>query len=72
MHKDDMEITATIIAMAKHLGMRVIAEGVETLEQMEFLLQQHCDYYQGYFASQPLPADVFTRCFLQNNDSHRA
>lgn len=59
MQSDDMEITATIIAMAKTLRMQVIAEGVETRAQMAFLSSRNCDFYQGYFASKPLPADEF-------------
>ena len=56
---DDMEITATIIAMAKTLRMKVIAEGVETAEQMAFLAERKCDLYQGYYSSKPLPANEF-------------
>ncbi len=69
-HRDDMEITTTIIAMAKILGMRVIAEGVETALQMEFLREQKCDFYQGYFTSKPLPPADFERFVLDHyNDS---
>lgn len=56
---DDVEITATIIAMAKNLRMQVIAEGVETAEQMAFLRSRHCDFYQGYYSSKALDADAF-------------
>jgi diguanylate cyclase (GGDEF)-like protein/PAS domain S-box-containing protein len=55
----DMAITATIIAMAHHLGFKVLAEGVETPEQLAFLYQQGCDSYQGYLYSKALPADDF-------------
>lgn len=58
-NKDDMEIAATIVAMAHTLGFKVLAEGVETLEQLAFLERQNCDLYQGYLRSQPLPADDF-------------
>ena len=58
---DDMAITATIIAMAKHLRMRVTAEGVETSEQMIFLKEHKCDFYQGYYRSKPIPACEFER-----------
>lgn len=61
LHSDDMEITATIIAMAKHLRMRVIAEGVETQDQMAFLKKHQCDYYQGYYRSKPMSAAEFER-----------
>ena len=57
--KDDMEIAATIVAMAKTLRLKVLAEGVETAEQLAFLKSQGCDRYQGYLMSPPVPADKF-------------
>ena len=66
MDSDDMEITATIIAMAKTLRMQVIAEGVETAAQMDFLSSRQCDFYQGYFASKPLPAPAFEQFVRQH------
>ncbi|WP_415880395.1 EAL and GGDEF domain-containing protein [Methylomonas sp. TEB] len=60
-HTDDMEITATIIAMAKTLRMRVVAEGVETAEQLAFLKSRQCDLYQGYLVSKPLPIAEFEK-----------
>ena len=51
-----MEIAATIIAMGHSLGMSVLAEGVETEQQLSFLRQQGCDLYQGYLHSRPAPA----------------
>jgi diguanylate cyclase (GGDEF)-like protein/PAS domain S-box-containing protein len=54
--KDDMAITAAIISMAHNLNMRVIAEGVETKEQLVFLQEKGCDEVQGYLISRPLPA----------------
>lgn len=57
----DMAITATIIAMAHHLGFKVLAEGVETPEQLAFLQEHGCDRYQGYLFSKPLPADDFAK-----------
>ncbi|MGZ5007883.1 MAG: EAL domain-containing protein [Methylobacter sp.] len=59
--QDDMEITATIVAMGHILGFKVLAEGVETLEQLAFLREKGCDTYQGYIKSQPLPAEEFAR-----------
>ena len=55
----DMEITATIIAMAHNLGFKVSAEGVETSEQLKFLQEQGCDSYQGYLHSPALSAEAF-------------
>ena len=57
--KDDMEIAATIVAMAHTLRLKVMAEGVETEEQLAFLKSQGCDCYQGYLMSQPVPAAQF-------------
>lgn len=57
--QDDMEIAATIIAMGHMLGFKVLAEGVETVEQLAFLQDKGCDTYQGYLKSKPLPADEF-------------
>ena len=56
----DMEITATIIAMAHTLGFKVSAEGVETPEQLTFLKAKGCDSYQGYLYSRALPAEAFS------------
>ncbi|MDP2832442.1 MAG: EAL domain-containing protein [Pseudomonadota bacterium] len=56
---NDVEIAATIIAMAKNLKLKVLAEGVETEEQLAFLQIHDCDAYQGYFYSRPLPAKAF-------------
>jgi len=51
------EITTAIIDMAHRLDMEVIAEGVETLSQQEFLRSQHCEELQGFYFSRPVPAD---------------
>lgn len=53
---DDMAITTAIIALAHNLGLEVIAEGIETAEQVQYLAEQNCDMVQGYFLSHPLPA----------------
>lgn len=52
---DDEAITRAIIAMAHSLDMKVVAEGVETQEVMDFLKRENCDYIQGYFISRPVP-----------------
>jgi diguanylate cyclase (GGDEF)-like protein/PAS domain S-box-containing protein len=53
-------IVRAIIVMAHTLGIKVIAEGVETAEQLEFLRAQECDITQGYFCSEPLATETFT------------
>jgi EAL domain-containing protein (putative c-di-GMP-specific phosphodiesterase class I) len=53
----DVAITHAVIGMAHNLGMKVIAEGVETKVQRDFLAAQGCDEYQGYFFSAPLSAE---------------
>jgi len=57
--RDDIEITAAIISMSHKLNIRVIAEGVETLQQLAFLGEQGCDEIQGYLFSRPLPQAAF-------------
>jgi len=53
---EDAAITTTVIAMARSLGLNVVAEGVETAEQLAFLRQHRCDVVQGYWLSPPLQA----------------
>lgn len=53
----DAQIVETIILMAKKLGMGVVAEGVETREQLDMLIQYGCEVIQGYYYSKPLPIE---------------
>ena len=57
----DKAIITALAAMAHNLGMRVVAEGVETADQMEFLREAGCDEVEGYLISPPLPAEEFDR-----------
>ncbi|MEJ2619655.1 MAG: EAL domain-containing protein [Candidatus Thiodiazotropha sp.] len=65
---DDVTITSAIIAMAHQLNLGVVAEGVETQRQLDFLQQQGCEMAQGYFFSKPLPAEEF-EAMLSGSDN---
>ena len=54
--ESDMQISSVIIFLAKQLGFKVVAEGVETSEQLVFLKANHCDLAQGFYFSKPIPA----------------
>ena len=54
---DDLAITQAVIAMGQNLRLKVLAEGVENIEQLQLLREAGCDYIQGYYYSQALPAD---------------
>ena len=60
-NSEDAAITRAIIAMAHGLELKVVAEGVETQAQMDFLKAQRCDELQGYLISPPLPASAFAQ-----------
>jgi diguanylate cyclase (GGDEF)-like protein/PAS domain S-box-containing protein len=56
---NDRALVATIITLSHSLGLKVIAEGVETAEQLQFLKDNDCDNFQGYYLSKPLPIEEF-------------
>ncbi|APQ13464.1 diguanylate cyclase [Pseudomonas oryzihabitans] len=56
-NQDDMEITSAVIAMAHNLRLEVVAEGIETTEQLAFLRHHRCDIGQGYLFDKPIPAE---------------
>lgn len=68
---DDEAITSAIIAMAHRLGLSVVAEGVETVLQLEFLRSAGCDIMQGFYFAEPRPAEKI-RLLLQKDQADRA
>jgi diguanylate cyclase (GGDEF)-like protein/PAS domain S-box-containing protein len=63
---DDAAIVQAIVGVAHGLNLKVVAEGVETEEQLEHLGRYGCDEWQGYFFCEPLPAIEFTQMMLKN------
>ena len=65
----NVAITSSIISLASHLGLRSVAEGVETHEQLAFLKEHGCDEAQGYFYSRPLPVTEITPLIRKMNQN---
>ena len=61
--KDDIAITKSIVSLGQNLGLDVIAEGVETPEQRDFLLEIGCEFGQGFYFYKPMPATAFLETF---------
>ncbi|RLK48285.1 diguanylate cyclase (GGDEF)-like protein [Alkalispirillum mobile] len=68
--KSDAELTQTIINLAHNLGIQVLAEGVETREQLDFLARLGCDSWQGFLCSRPLPPEELAE-HLNNRDDEK-
>lgn len=66
--KTDMAITSAVIAMAHKLSMQVVAEGIETQEQLDFLIENSCDHGQGYLLSRPLTLPQLHHYLVSNSD----
>lgn len=66
---NDRALVATIITLAHSLGLKVIAEGVETPEQLQFLKNNDCDHYQGYYFSKPLPIEEFEALLISQHST---
>lgn len=60
---DNKAIVTAIITMAHSLGMQVVAEGVEEINQLTFLKDLHCDFIQGFYISKPVTADEVSKLF---------
>jgi len=69
---DDEAITATIITLAHSMGLKVIAEGVETQGQLDFLRAHACDEAQGYLIARPLPAEQLLKLVLEHQSRRAA
>jgi EAL domain-containing protein (putative c-di-GMP-specific phosphodiesterase class I) len=72
---DDATIVGTIIHMGKSLKLDVVAEGVETEEQLNFLQTLHCTYVQGLLFGEPMSSDSFLELLYaqaEGTDTHRA
>jgi len=66
---NDAAIANMIVALGQTLGLEVIAEGVETAEQRDFLASSGCLHYQGYFFSRPLPLERFEQFAIDQRDA---
>ncbi len=68
----DLQIVKAVIMLAKSLGIKTIAEGVESQEQIDILVELGCDEIQGYFLGRPVPADQFEELFLGDSKTKTA
>lgn len=66
MNNNDRALVTATLDMSHALGVQVVAEGIETNEQLEILVQKGCDYGQGYLFSKPIQANEFETLFLPN------
>lgn len=71
-NEESITIVSAIIAMAKELDVKTLAEGVETKEQLDFLIAKGCDYVQGYYFSKPVDAKSFTQLLVEDKISLHA
>jgi len=69
---DDLAIVRAIIALARALKLRVVAEGVETSEQLALLQAEGCDEYQGYFFARPMAANDIAQWLATSNTPKQA
>ncbi|GAW95588.1 MULTISPECIES: EAL domain-containing protein [Colwellia] len=69
---DNKSITTAIIQMSHSLGLDVLAEGVETKAQLQYLQGEKCDFVQGYYTGRPMPASQFIETFKRAKDTSLA
>ncbi|SIQ23742.1 EAL domain-containing protein [Halanaerobium kushneri] len=67
-NRSNLNIVKTIIMMGSNLGLEVVAEGVETKEELDFLRENNCNYYQGYYFSRAQKAAVIEKYFTDNKE----
>jgi len=70
-YSEDMVLCEAIIVMAHKLGLKVIAEGIETIEQRDLLIAVGCDFGQGYLFSRPVPAAELEALIIAQNESSK-
>jgi EAL domain-containing protein (putative c-di-GMP-specific phosphodiesterase class I) len=70
-NQDDASIAQAVITMGHALRLKIVAEGVETQAQLDFLAANFCDEMQGYFFARPLPADACTQLMLKDTYATR-
>ncbi len=70
-HPDDRSLVEGIVALAHSMGMKTVAEGVETQAQRDLLIELGCDYLQGYYFSRPLGIEEFEQRFLDKGRNPR-
>jgi diguanylate cyclase (GGDEF)-like protein len=70
--KGNEAIVASMVSLAHNLGMDVVAEGIETNEQLETLREKNCDFGQGYLFCRPIPADDFIQMIIEKKNGNLA
>jgi len=66
--RDDASIVRTIIQMGHSLGLEVVAEGVESREQLDFLRKENCDFAQGHLFGDPMTAEEFCEVLVSDSE----
>ena len=69
--RENKAIVLSIIELGKHAGYDIVAEGVETINQMNFLKDHNCKYGQGYYFSRPIPATDMERLLYEGSLNHK-
>ena len=69
---DDRQVAEAIIAMGRSLSLTIVAQGVETREQADFLRDHACDEFQGFYFNAPVPPDEFARVLKAQADVQKS